>query len=237
MQKYYERYEQRYQTVAQAGIDTWGYTGEEKKLQDALAAWVEKHGLKGKRIIEFACGEGGCGVILCELGCEYLGVDISPTAVEKAKERLKGFKNAQVMRMDMTKSSPAGLFDSALDVMGFHMLVTDEDRKNYLQTACRALKEGAPMLFFNESFREEEINAPVHSVEDWARLTGMDFDTPQKREWRGKEVYLPTLPARPRNKAGYQKELEENGFIFESLEITSHYEGQPTGAAICAHKR
>ena len=181
MEKYYERYEQRYQAVARAGIDTWGYSGKEKNLQEALAAWVEKHQLMGKRVIEFACGEGGSGVILCELGCEYLGVDISPSAVEKAKERLKGFENAQVMRMDMTKSSPAGPFDAALDVMGFHMLVTDEDRKNHLQTACHALKEGAPMLFFNESFREEEIDAPVHSVEEGIARAQADLKLPGAR--------------------------------------------------------
>ena len=52
---------------------------------------MEENNLQGKTMIEYACGEGACGVILSELGCIYHGVDISPSAIAKYKELLKNY--------------------------------------------------------------------------------------------------------------------------------------------------
>ena len=85
---YYWAYEKRYQAVYEAGISRWGHSPEDAVLYKTLKTWVETNGLQGKKVIEFACGEGACGVILSKLGCIYRGFDISPSAIEKAKEAL-----------------------------------------------------------------------------------------------------------------------------------------------------
>ena len=148
---YYLAYEKRYRAVYSAGVERWGHSPDDKVLFDTLKRWVEENSLAGKRVIEYACGEGACGVILSDLGCIYHGVDISPSAVEKSRQTLDGFPNATVDVMDMVKERTNDKYDAALDCMGLHMLITDSDRSRYLKNAYDSLHEGAPMLFFRES--------------------------------------------------------------------------------------
>ncbi|HML46237.1 MAG TPA: hypothetical protein PKE04_05750, partial [Clostridia bacterium] len=104
---YYLGYEDRYQRVFAAGGDCWGHAPTNKGLTQVLTEWVETQGLCGKRVIEFACGEGASGVILSRLGCVYHGVDVAPTAVAKAKDALKGFPEARVSRLNMVLEAVA----------------------------------------------------------------------------------------------------------------------------------
>ena len=221
---YYEAYEKRYSTVFAAGAERWGHSPDDEILYNTLKAWVEENGLKGKKVIEFACGEGASGVILSKLGCIYHGVDISPSAVEKSKELLANYPNAEVKVLDMVKQPVEKKYDAALDSMGLHMLVVDEDRKKYLQNAYNALNMGAPMLFFRESYRENGVySGIVHSFEEWEQITGDDYRTPQLRQVRntenGKsvEVSLPLLPARARDQKGYVDEFQSIGFAVEKF--------------------
>jgi hypothetical protein len=55
---YYLAYESRYQKVFSAGIERWGHAPDDEVLFSTLKKWVEENQLQGKRVIEFACGEG-----------------------------------------------------------------------------------------------------------------------------------------------------------------------------------
>lgn len=221
---YYMAYEKRYQAVFAAGAAWWGCPPDEEVRYRALERWVEENSLKSKSVVEYACGEGACGVILSELGCVYHGVDVSPTAAEKARKRLEKYPNATVSVLDMVKERVSGEYDAALDCMGLHMLITDDDRACYLRNAYASLKEGAPMLFFRESYREDgTYRGVVHSIDEWARITGDDYETPQPRQVRNTadgstmEVLIPFLPARAKDKIGYTEEFEEIGFTMENF--------------------
>lgn len=216
--EYYEAYEKRYQAAYDAEIELWGNSEKDVVLAETIKKWVEDNGLRGKRVIEFACGEGSCGILLSELGVIYCSVDIAPTAIKKAKERLKRFSDARVEVFDMVKEAPKEKFDAALDVMGFHMIVTDSERKRYLENAYSCLNNHAPMLFFRENYSEEAEENKVDSFADFQKLTGSDYVTPQKRMMNGKEVFIPLLPARARGKDGYVTELEAAGFTVEAFE-------------------
>ena len=61
---YYLAYEKRYKAVYEAGADHWGHSPDNEVLKETLKNWVNSNNLRGKRIIEFACGEGACGVVL-----------------------------------------------------------------------------------------------------------------------------------------------------------------------------
>ena len=219
---YYMAYEKRYQAVFSAGAKRWGHSPDDEVLYNTLRSWVEEYNLQGKRVVEYACGEGACGVILSELGCIYHGVDISPSAIEKCKELLKNNPKATVEVLDMVKERVNGEFDASLDCMGFHMLVTDNDRELYLKNVYSSLKGNAPMLFFRESYRRDETyQGVVNSVEEWSEITGEDYQTPQLRQIRNgetgkiKEVSIPLLPARAKNKDQYIAEFEKAGFIVD----------------------
>lgn len=222
-QQYYTAYENRYRAAYDAGIPLWGHDPDDEILASALTGWVEKNHLAGKRIIEFACGEGSAGVILSKLGCTYHGVDIAPSALEKARLALADFPEAKVSLLDMVRETPGETYDAALDVMGLHMLVTDSDRAAYLRSACASLKPGAPMLFFRESYRRDMAEITVSSFEEWISISDSDYTRPEKREMRGKEVWIPLLPARARSEAGYRGEFAHAGFTvehFEEMEIS-----------------
>ena len=221
---YYIAYEKRYQAVFSAGVERWGHSPSDDILYNTLKSWVEENGLKGKRVIEYACGEGACGIILSELGCIYHGVDISPSAIEKNNNLFEKYPNAKFEILDMVKECVNEKYDAALDCMGLHMLITDNDRKRYLKNVYRALNVGAPMLLFRESYRKEGVySGVVNSIEEWVHITGEDYQTPQLRQvrnvedGRNVEVFIPLLPARAKDKDGYIEELEEVGFIVEKF--------------------
>ncbi len=221
---YYMAYEKRYQAVFSAGAERWGHSPDNEVLYNTLKSWVEENNLQGKSIIEYACGEGASGAILSELGCIYHGVDISPSAIEKSKHLLETYPNATVEVLDMVKESVKGKYDAALDCMGFHMLVTDSDRELYLNNVYNSLKGDAPMLFFKESYRKDgTYQGIVNTVEEWADITGEDYQTLQLRQIKNgetgnvKEVYIPLLPARAKNKDQYIAEFEKAGFSIENF--------------------
>ncbi len=192
--------------------------------------------MKGKSVIEFACGEGSCGIVLSHLGVIYHGVDIAPTALKKAEKRLHGFPNVSFEHLDMVKEMPKGKYDAALDVMGIHMLITDNQRLCYLKNACGCLKKNAPMLFFRENYNENAAENVIESLEQFEEMTGTDYKTPQKRIMNGKEVYLPTLPARARSERGYCSELQKAGFKVEKFGISAENTSIVSGADIYVRK-
>lgn len=240
MKPYYTAYENRYQKVYEAGAERWGHSSDDEELISTLTAWVEQNQLKGKRIIEFACGEGGAGVILSKLGCIYHGVDIAPSAVEKARTTLKNYPNATISLDNMVKQQIWGVYDAALDVMGLHMLVTDSDRANYLNNAFSCLKNGAQMLFFRESYRVNAYEGLVSSFDDWCAITGDDYETPEQRFARcGNneiEVYIPIVPARAKNCEGYMREMTELGFVVDAIKEMETSNNIILSASIYVHK-
>jgi len=234
---YYLAYEERYEAAYSAGVERWGHSPEEPELLAALTGWVERHKLKGKRVLEFACGEGACGVILSRLGCVYHGVDIAPSAVEKTKAAIAEFPGASVSLLDMVDEGVEGEFDAAVDCMGFHMLVTDSDRRKYLAHAIAALKPGAPMLFYKESYRTDVYDGPVGSFEEWLTITSDDYVTPKIRSVGDIIVNVPLVPARARTKDGYVLEFINAGFTVDDFQEMEMNEQNPHSATIWVHKR
>ncbi len=240
---YYTAYEKRYQAVFSAGVERWGHSPDDDVLYNTLKSWVEENNLREKRIIEYACGEGACGVILSELGCIYHGVDISPSAIEKSKKMLEKYPNATVEVLDMVKQSVKEKYDAALDCMGFHMLITDNDRNCYLNNAYNSLKENSPMLFFRESYRRDgTYQGIVNTVDEWAKITGEDYYTPQLRQVRNAdngsmmEVFVPLLPARAKDKNQYVDELNKVGFYIEKFVEMNVSTAIPHSASIYVRK-
>ena len=244
-ESYYMAYEKRYRAVFEAGATSWGHSPSDPVLYDTLKTWVKENGLQGKKVVEFACGEGACGAILSELGCVYQGYDISPTAIGTAKKKLSSCSNASADVLDMVKEQAKGVFDAALDCMGLHMLVTDEDRASYLKNAREALRDRAPMLFFREAYRnglgeESAYKGSVQSFEEWKAISGCDYDTPQLRTAKTEngtvEVSIPLVPARAKDKEDYISEMEAVGFTVEGFVEMADSDAIPLSVSIFVRK-
>ncbi|MBQ8509000.1 MAG: class I SAM-dependent methyltransferase [Clostridia bacterium] len=219
---YYLAYEKRYSTVFSAGATHWGFTADNPWLIGTLTDWVDTNNLRGRRVLEFACGEGAIGRILSGLGCIWTGCDIAPSAVEKAKQATAAFPSAAVLRRDCVREPMEGQFDAAIDVMGLHMIITDADRAGYLSHLTGSLREGAPVLFLHETYRADAYTGTVASIEEWGRISGSDYTTPQPRTITTPggqaEVMLPLLPARAKNLNGYTADFKEAGLTIEKFE-------------------
>jgi 2-polyprenyl-3-methyl-5-hydroxy-6-metoxy-1,4-benzoquinol methylase len=241
MKPYYHAYEERYKTVFTAGIPCWGHDADDKVLNEVLSTWVSENNLAGKRIIEYACGEGGTGVILSRLGLVYYGVDIAPSAVQKATEALESYPNATVKQLDMVNERVNEQFSAAIDVMGLHMLVTDDDRAKYLSNMAASLKTNAPALFFRESYRVDFPTYKINTIDEWVQITGEDYTTPQLRNTfvNGVKhiVNIPLVPARAKNKADYINEMEAVGFTVDKLIENESSEAIIYSVSIYVHKR
>ena len=237
---YYLAYESRYQKVFSAGVNRWGHTPDDEILCSTLSRWVEDNQLQGKRVIDFACGEGAGGEILSKLGCIYHGVDIAPSAVEKATLAVKPYPQASISLLDMVNDPIAGAYDAAVDIMGFHMLVLDADRMKYLKNAFSCLKPNAPMLFFRESHRTIAPDDKVETMEQWLASTGADYVTPQIRTAHQNgmdiEVNIPLVPGRARTKIGYEREMSEAGFVVENFIEMDINNQNPYSASIFVRK-
>lgn len=238
--KYYERYEQRYRSAYAAGAERWGHGPDNRELRRTLANWVEQNRLRGRRIIEFACGEGASGLILSKLGCIYYGVDVAPSAVAHARALLHNCTLARVSVLDMVQHRPQGTFDAALDAMGLHMLITDDDRRRYLKNAFAALCPGAPMLFYKEMYRADAYEGAVETDDQWSEITGVDYSSPQKLSAAARggkvEVRVPFLPARHRNEAQYRTEMTSAGFAVDAFHVNDPSKEIQCSANIYVHK-
>ncbi len=237
---YYLAYESRYQKVFKAGIERWGHASDDEVLFPTLLKWVEENKLQGKRVIEFACGEGAGGEILSKLGCIYHGVDIAPSAIIKAKAAIKQYPQATVSLLDMVNDLILEKYDAAIDIMGFHMLILDADRMKYLKNAFNCLENDAPMLFFRQSYRTAATEEKIETMEQWLHITGDDYITPQIRTSNQNgmniEVNIPLVPGRARTRNGYFMEMKEAGFVIEDFIEMDINNQNPYSASIFTRK-
>ena len=240
MEPYYLAYEKRYKAVYAAGANLWGHKPDDEVLVAALTDWVCKNNLQGKHVVEFACGEGSVGTILSRLGCIYHGFDISPLAVARSRKALADYPTASVDVLDMVNQKAPSVYDGALDVMGFHMLVIDPDREKYLANMHSVLKANAPALFFREVYRADAYSGYISSYEEWLAISESDYETPSPRtvENDGVEytVNIPLVPARGKNKADYISEMTSAGFVVDDFIEMDVSKEIPFSASIYVHK-
>ncbi len=103
---------------------------------------------EGGRIIDVG---GGASVLvdgLLNLGFERVAVlDVSETALEKARERL-GERAREVawITADVTVARDLGTFDLWHDRAVFHFLTDENDRRKYVELAMRCIPAGGHMI-------------------------------------------------------------------------------------------
>lgn len=97
----------------------------------------------GVQVLDLCCGVAGPGrFITRELGCVYLGVDLSPSAIEIARERAAGLPcRFEVARIPPL---PAGQFDV---VLLLETMLAFPDKEPLLRAVSRALAGGGRFAF------------------------------------------------------------------------------------------
>ena len=96
------------------------------------------------RVLEMGCGAGNTSVWLARQGYEVVGVDISPTAIEWARERAAEehvqvtFLVGNVLNLEGQENNR---FDLVIDSHCLHCII-GPDRQDFLAEAFRTLKPG-----------------------------------------------------------------------------------------------
>lgn len=224
--KYYEAYEDRYRRVYAQGIDYWAGNPDEIetviRYVDQFLVYVGAAPLLDA-IVEFGCGEGFLGEYLLSKGYSYLGIDLSPSALEKAHCRVAATNDSFILG-DITDlfQVPSDSFSLGLDNYCLHMLITDEDRKKYLSEIYRIVKPGG-YAWFHEISQEKPFNEQITSLQDFLTIYPVNIEECEAREaytpTGKKTLHLPRLPARFNNCDGYAAEISNAGFAIDLIEL------------------
>ncbi len=221
--KYYYLYEDRYRRIHSQGFEYWISDPDEIPLViSSIDKFLDYACCQPQTasIIEFGCGEGFLADHLLKRGFRYLGVDISESALLKARQ-IAGAKGKDVFLLaDVTdlRQVPDDSFDISIDNQCLHMLVTDDHRAIYLAEVKRVLKSSGK-VYFRENFQEKEFEHDITDLRDWIEKTGGDYETLHDYtayiDAEEHIVHLPRVPGRFNNELGYRKELESAGFTLE----------------------
>src|SRR4051794_39038666 len=99
----------------------------------------------GVSVLDLCCGVGGPGrFIVRELGCTYLGVDSSPSAIEIARARAAGLCRLEVARIPPL---PSGRFDV---VLLLETMLAFPEKEPLVQEIAGALRNGGRFAFTME---------------------------------------------------------------------------------------
>ena len=147
MGRYYEGHERVYQRLAEENADCWGHDDfDNVHMLPFLNSAIERTDLASRDVVDvlvIGCGTGPLACALSKKGFDVNGMDISPTAIELAKQQAA--KRALAINYwagDICNDDlGADKYDLIVDSHCLHCIVADDDRKTAFQSICRALKD------------------------------------------------------------------------------------------------
>ncbi|TMR02603.1 class I SAM-dependent methyltransferase [Actinomadura soli] len=161
------------------GFAPWDIGEPQRSVMD-----LERAGGFTGPVLDAGCGRGAHAVYLSGRGYPVTGVDISPTAIDDARERARAqnadveFMVADATRMDGVREG----FRSVLDYGLYHCL-DDDQRRVYAATVHRLCAEGATLQLF--SFSE---TAPPGLPPAWLRVGRANLEANLSEHWRIIEI-------------------------------------------------
>jgi ubiquinone/menaquinone biosynthesis C-methylase UbiE len=122
----------------------------------------------GSKVLDAPCGAGRVSVRLGELGMHVTSVDISPSMLERTREKMRAFgAQDRVQSGDLEKLQFADReFEGVVCFRFFTHLPNDALRKQVISELCRVARQFVIISFFHP--------VSLHNVKRWAqtKLTG-----------------------------------------------------------------
>src|ERR1700737_1676093 len=125
--------------------------------------------LRDKTILDVGCGEGEDGMILAKLGARVTGLDVSPAAIELARQRAQVNGVSERTRFVCAPLDAADLAEKSFDVIWIDQVLHHvlDNLEGTLQGLLKAAKPGALIVCsepvnLNKTLRKIRFLAPVH---------------------------------------------------------------------------
>jgi len=114
--------------------------------EDYKHHWLDQRCASGKKIIDFACGNGENGIYAASVGAECIGIDISPEGVANSNKNAEKFKvsdHCKFVEMDGENMTfEDNTFDLGVEYGALHHVDLDAA----LSELARVIKPGGDMI-------------------------------------------------------------------------------------------
>lgn len=232
MRPYYLRYDDHYRSLYDQGFQYWadGPDHCRKNIEMVTALLTELLiDPNGLTVLDVGCGEGHLAVPIAELGLTYTGIDVSPEAIKKARDRAGHdtirFEVADAVTADASAFETQ--YDVVLDQQCYHMLVVDADSRRYLSNIRQILGRDSLFLLLMQGHQANAYDGPITTVEKFQTVFQHDLREPKRWEvWHDEgwiDVTLPSFGCRLRTKKAYLRELKQAGFSVQ--QVREHSKG------------
>lgn len=145
MKQWYEELFENYAVQYDKEVFTQGTLGE----CDFIEQEIDKN--KAVKILDIGCGTGRHAIELAKRGYEIVGIDLSESQLDRAKEKASNFSNLKVLfeQKDAREPHFANEFDLAIMLCegGFSLMETDQMNFAILKNAAAALKPNGKFIF------------------------------------------------------------------------------------------
>jgi ubiquinone/menaquinone biosynthesis C-methylase UbiE len=202
-------YEKRFSLIYGLGVDYWEISTPTKPLVE----FIDKEGSLGNKVIDLGCGEGRDSIYLAKHGFDVTGVDISVSAIDKARARCKkedvyvNFIVGDVCSLMFIRDAT---YDLAIDVGCLQFIIDVQERIRYLSSIFRVLKDGGLYFSCNLGSREkmDQPNLFRKIVGEGNLVQEVVVTVDNKKI----NIQLPIIPVWPKSDSQYKQEFEEVGF-------------------------
>lgn len=138
------------------------------------------YGEKSPKILDVGCGEGRDILFLLDKGYDVTGVDISAEAIKFCKAKAGETDKHRFQVLDVCTQGLPATYDFIYSVATLHMLLKDEDRKNYLAFIFNHLEQNGYglILTIGDGIEETQSDAGT-AFENVRRMhgeTGMELE-------------------------------------------------------------
>lgn len=147
-----------------------------KPLRDYMDKWdgqvlLDKMELnKEKKVLEIGVGTGRLGVRVAPLCSQFVGIDISPKTVVRAKENLNDFGNIALICDDFLKHTFSETFDVIYSSLTFMHI---EEKQTAINQVAALLNDGGKFVLSIDKNQDELIDTGTRKITVFP-------DTPEK---------------------------------------------------------
>lgn len=154
------------------------------------------------RAIDLGCGTGANVVWLAQQGFDVVGVDVSPSAVERARARAANVPVQFLVADLLALPDPGPPFAFFFDRGCYHLFRRSGQAERYVQTVAGLVTAGGRGLVLAGNARErQQPGPPVVTEEEFRADWGPWFDVLRLREFRFDQNLVDT--SRPLGWAGF----------------------------------